>query len=159
VKVAEATGEGLELNTEIGEVLRGEQVFAPRQAVRLDTEESLRLLGSVRVGRVVFSYEAMPAIRPVNHLVDDGKVIIRVHDGAAIIPAALRQAVVAYEADDLDPDRRVGWSVIVTGMARFVTSAERIQAYGRRLRPWVDDAMDHVIEISPGQVTGMQLVE
>src|SRR5262245_63773911 len=103
------------------------------------------MLGSVRVGRVVFSYEAMPASRPVNHLVDDGKVIIRVHDGAAIIPAALHQAVVAYEADDLDPDRRVGWSVIVTGMARFVTSAERVRAYHERLQPWVDDTMDHVI--------------
>jgi nitroimidazol reductase NimA-like FMN-containing flavoprotein (pyridoxamine 5'-phosphate oxidase superfamily) len=157
------TGERLELNlgtnTEIGDVLRGEPVIAARQAVRLDIEESLRLLGSVRVGRVVFSYEAMPAIRPVNHLVDDGKVIIRVHDDATIIPAALRQAVVAYEADELDPDRGVGWSVIVTGLARYVTSAERIAQYARRLRPWVDDAVDHVIEISPGQITGMQLVE
>jgi nitroimidazol reductase NimA-like FMN-containing flavoprotein (pyridoxamine 5'-phosphate oxidase superfamily) len=147
------------MNTEIGEVLPGEQALAPRHAVRLDTEESLRLLGSVQVGRVVFSYAAMPAIRPVNHLVDDGLVIIRVHDGAAIIPAALNQVVVAYEADDLDPERRVGWSVIVTGMARFVTSPERIRAYSERLRPWVANAVDHVIEISPGQVTGMQLVE
>ncbi|WP_460528680.1 pyridoxamine 5'-phosphate oxidase family protein [Flindersiella endophytica] len=146
------------MNSEIGEVLDGKSV-APRRAVRLDTEESLRLLGTVQVGRVVFSYEAMPAIRPVNHLVENGKVIIRVHEGAAIIPAALRQAVVAYEADDLDPDRLVGWSVIVTGMARFVTDKEQIAEYARRLRPWIDSAMDHVIEISPGQVTGMQLVE
>lgn len=137
--------------------MRDEPVVAERRTRSLGAEESLRLLGSVPVGRVVFSHEAMPAIRPVNHLVDDGKVIIRTHDAAAIIPAMLRQSVVAYEADDIDSDRRAGWSVIVTGMARFVSDPERIAKYHQRLHPWVDRAMDHVIEISPGRVTGIRV--
>jgi hypothetical protein len=30
----------------------------------------------VSLGRVVFTMHAMPAIRPVNHMIDDGKVVI-----------------------------------------------------------------------------------
>ncbi|GAB3435273.1 pyridoxamine 5'-phosphate oxidase family protein [Flindersiella endophytica] len=137
--------------------MRDEPAVVRRRARSLGTEEALQLLGSVPVGRVVFSHEAMPAIRPVNHLVDDGKVIIRTHEGAAIIPAMLRQAVVAYEAADIDSDHRTGWSVIVTGMARFVTDPKRVATYHQRLHPWIDRAMDHVIEISPGRVTGIRL--
>ncbi|HEY6740696.1 MAG TPA: pyridoxamine 5'-phosphate oxidase family protein [Actinopolymorphaceae bacterium] len=139
--------------------MRDESAVARRRIVRLDTEESLRLLGSVPVGRVVFSYEAMPAIRPVNHVVDDGKVLFRTHDGTAIIPTALRQAVVAYEADELDPVGRTGWSVIVTGMAAFVTEPDRLARYRERLHSWMDGALDYVIEIDPGKVTGVRLVD
>lgn len=136
-----------------------DNLVSRRRTVRLGPEESFRLLASVPVGRVVFSYEALPAIRPVNHIVDDGKVLIRTHDGAAIIPTALRQAVVAYEADELDPVRRTGWSVIVTGMAAFVTEPDRLETYRDRLQSWMDGALDYVIEIVPGQVTGIRIVD
>jgi nitroimidazol reductase NimA-like FMN-containing flavoprotein (pyridoxamine 5'-phosphate oxidase superfamily) len=46
-----------------------------REVVEVDRTEALRLLASVRHGRVVFTSKALPAIRPVNHLVDDGRVI------------------------------------------------------------------------------------
>jgi hypothetical protein len=42
----------------------------------LDRGEAMRLLASV-YGRVVFTQNALPAIRPMNHLVDEGRVIIR----------------------------------------------------------------------------------
>jgi len=31
----------------------------------------------VSVGRLVFTIAGLPAIRPVNHLVDDGAVVVR----------------------------------------------------------------------------------
>ena len=55
-----------------------------RQAVELTADESWRLLAGTSLGRIVFTRHAMPAIRPVNHLVDDETVIIRSHLGAAI---------------------------------------------------------------------------
>lgn len=45
--------------------------------VELDRREAMRLLGSVSYGRIVFTRDALPAIRPVNHIIDDGEVIIR----------------------------------------------------------------------------------
>jgi hypothetical protein len=34
--------------------------------------------------------------------------------------------VVAYEADDLDPQRQLGWSVVVTRLATTLTDPEQI---------------------------------
>lgn len=123
----------------------------------LNQEESLRLLGSVSLGRVVFTDRALPAIRPVNHLLDDGRVIIRSHSGAAILTAAERGVVLAYEADRIDPDEHVGWSVVVTGVARLVRDPAAVARYEQQLRPWVERPMDQVIAISPDIVTGFAL--
>ena len=66
--------------------------------------------------------------------------------------------VVAYEADDLDPDRQTGWSVVVTGLATMVTDPDRIARYEQLLSPWVNKVMDTVIAIEPEIVTGMRIV-
>ncbi|HEY8473757.1 MAG TPA: pyridoxamine 5'-phosphate oxidase family protein [Natronosporangium sp.] len=128
-----------------------------REMRELSREESLRLLGSVAFGRVVFTDRALPAIRPVNHLVDGDRVIIRSHTGAALLAAAERGVVVAYEADMIDPEQRVGWTVVVTGVARPVRDPARIADYQHRLQPWVDRPMDQVIAISADLVTGFAL--
>jgi Pyridoxamine 5'-phosphate oxidase len=67
-------------------------------------------LASVSLGRIVFTRHAMPAIRPVNHLVDDQTIIVRSHLGAAIVERAAAEdgAVVCHEADELDPVRHTG---------------------------------------------------
>jgi hypothetical protein len=66
--------------------------------------------------------ECLPAIRPVNHVLLDGRIIICSHEGAAIVgvTGAPGGTVVAYEADDINPVERTGWSVVVTGLARIV---------------------------------------
>jgi len=134
------------------------QIVQPRQAVELTEEESWALLGSVPLGRVVFTMKAMPAIRPVNHLVDGKTVTIRSHLGAAIVGhAAGDGAVVCYEADDIDPVRHTGWSVIVTGMARLVREPAAIARYERLLEPWAAGQMDYVIAITPQIITGIRL--
>jgi nitroimidazol reductase NimA-like FMN-containing flavoprotein (pyridoxamine 5'-phosphate oxidase superfamily) len=124
----------------------------------LSREEALELLGSVSLGRVVFTDQALPAIRPVNHLLDGERVIIRSHSGAAIISAAQRGVVVAYEADSIDPDKREGWSVVVTGVATLVRDPAAAARYRQQLRPWVDRPMEQVIAISSDIVTGFELV-
>lgn len=131
-----------------------------RTLVELPTEECLRLLGSVAMGRVVFTQRALPAIRPVNHLVDDNAIIIRTHLGGGLSSAvgASRGVVVAYEADELDPERRVGWSVVVTGIARMVTDSRLVARYEQLLHPWVSMEMDCVVRIEPQLVSGYRLV-
>jgi Pyridoxamine 5'-phosphate oxidase len=73
------------------------QIVQHRQAVELTEEECWALLGSVPLGRVVFTMKAMPAIRPVNHLVDGTTVIIRSHLGAAIVGRAAGDGAVVIQ--------------------------------------------------------------
>jgi nitroimidazol reductase NimA-like FMN-containing flavoprotein (pyridoxamine 5'-phosphate oxidase superfamily) len=130
-----------------------------RQLTELDSGQALRLLGSVALGRVVFTWHALPAIRPVNHVLDAGHIIIRSHSGAAIVSDADtdRGVVVAYEADDIDPITHLGWSVVVTGTAHLVTDPGQKNRYQQMLTPWLDREMDQVIRICPEIVTGFRL--
>ncbi|PEG40728.1 hypothetical protein CQY20_06725 [Mycolicibacterium agri] len=122
----------------------------------------MRLLASVGYGRVVFTQDALPAIRPVNHLVDAGQVILRTRVtapfSAAVRSGANSAVVVAYEADDLDPKRRTGWSVVVTGLATTISDPDRVARYEQLLQPWVNMTMDTVIAIDPEIVTGIRIV-
>jgi hypothetical protein len=128
----------------------------PRGLLELSEAKSLSLLDSVPFGRVVFSRDALPAIRPVNHIVDDGSIIVRTHLGAAVLSAI--GMVVAYEADSIDPVTRTGWSVIVIGLAKPILDADEAARFEQRLKPWVRGTMDHVIRIVPDMVTGYELI-
>jgi len=78
---------------------------------KLSHAEAIRLLASVDYGRVVFTLNALPAIRPVNHLVDEGRIIIRTRLTTAIstvVRSADAGVVVAYEADDVDSQSQSG---------------------------------------------------
>lgn len=125
----------------------------------LTREEALRRLGSVELGRIAFTSKALPTVRPVNHLLDDGQIIIRARDGSSIITAssAERGVVVAYEADEFDTASRTGWSVVVTGRAWVVDDPQLAASYGETLVPWVAGRMSHVIRIAPEYVTGFEL--
>ncbi|MCV7049288.1 pyridoxamine 5'-phosphate oxidase family protein [Mycobacterium heidelbergense] len=134
-----------------------------RGTVELDPREALRLLASVEYGRVVFTHQALPAIRVVNHLVDGGRVIVRTRLTATVSTVVRLSSgagvVVAYEADDLDPRRRAGWSVVVTGWATTITDPDQIARYEQRLRPWVNMTMDTLIAIRPEIVTGVRILD
>ncbi|MGV9233218.1 pyridoxamine 5'-phosphate oxidase family protein [Streptomyces nigra] len=137
----------------------------PRRRIELDGAEALRLLGSVSLGRIVFTRHALPTVRPVNHVLDGGDIVIRTHEGAALTSRTERAGdpgvVVAYEADAIDPHTHLGWSVVVTGYARLVTDPEDLARCRRLVRPWVDQAMDQAMDqavrIRPDLVTGILL--
>ncbi|MGW7047335.1 pyridoxamine 5'-phosphate oxidase family protein [Streptomyces avermitilis] len=130
--------------------------------IDLDRSEALRLLGSVSLGRIVFTRQALPTVRPVKHMLDGGDIVIRTHEGAALTSQA-RQAdnagvVVAYEADVIDPDTHLGWSVVVTGYARQVTDADELARIRHLLEAWAArPGVDHAVRIHPDLVTGVLL--
>lgn len=126
-----------------------------RRTLPLDRQEALRLLGSVSLGRIAFTANALPEIRPVNHVLDRDEIIIRSHVGAAIL--ATHGQIVSYEADMLEPDTHLGWSVVVLGKARVLSDPEALRRYQDLVRPWVDRQMDYVIRIRPQRVTGYQV--
>ncbi|GAA0706418.1 pyridoxamine 5'-phosphate oxidase family protein [Dactylosporangium roseum] len=131
--------------------------MAPMQP--LGRERCLELLASVPVGRVVFTLRALPAIRPVNHLLDGETIIIRSSLGASLPSTATERggAVVAYEADMIDVEARTGWTVVVTGTARLILDPARQTRYEQLLRPWVDEPMNCIIGIDCDLVTGYEL--
>ena len=127
---------------------------------KLSQAEAMRLLASVDYGRVLFTLKALPAIRPVNHLVDEGRIIIRTRLTTAIstvVRSADPGVVVAYEADDFDSQRQSGWSVVATGWAHRVSDPGEVSRYEQLLHPWVNYA-DTVLAIDPGIVTGFHII-
>ena len=98
----------------------------------LSRAECLDLLGRVSIGRVGCSTGALPTVLPVNFVVDGESVVIRTAPGSKL-DAATRHAVVAFEADDIDPVYHSGWSVLATGQP--ATSAWPCRTTRIRPRP------------------------
>ena len=133
-----------------------------RALLSVDTpEHALRLLGSTRLGRIVFTLDALPTIRPVDHVVTDACVIVRTDVDTALARSLRRSGrtgmIVAYEADDIDLSAHTGWSVIVTGRAELVTDPDELRRYRAILHSPVESAMDLAVRIRPLIVTGYQL--
>jgi nitroimidazol reductase NimA-like FMN-containing flavoprotein (pyridoxamine 5'-phosphate oxidase superfamily) len=111
----------------------------------------------VRVGRLVFTEGALPAVQPVNFRMYQGQVVIRVAGGSKLA-AATGHAMVAFEADELDPDLRTGWSVTVVGHAALITDvSELLDVSGIWLQPWVGGRRDHFVRIEAEKLTGRRL--
>ncbi|MFV8229122.1 pyridoxamine 5'-phosphate oxidase family protein [Mycolicibacterium fortuitum] len=123
----------------------------------LTRRQCMDLLEGVRVGRLVFTEDALPAVQPVNFRVWHDDVVIRVAGGPKLIAATDHQ-VVAFQADELDPDLRTGWSVTIVGHAEHITDVdEQVEVAGTFVQPWAEGRRDHFVRIRSEKVTGRQL--
>jgi len=131
-----------------------------RRLETLSRDEALSLASSVSLGRVVFTHLALPAVRPVPHLVDGPRIIIRAELGSAITAAvgADGGTVVAYEADAIDPAEYLGWSVVVVGRASPLTDEAECARFREKLLPWATGAKDDIIAIRADMVEGFRMV-
>jgi uncharacterized protein len=124
---------------------------------QLSRSESLRLMDSVPVGRIVYTRQALPAVELVNFALVDGDIVIRTH-AEGKLAAATRGAVVAFEADSVDLAGHAGWSVTIVGEARAVTDGAEIRSLERiPLNPWLAENRDHFIRITPSIVNGRRV--
>jgi nitroimidazol reductase NimA-like FMN-containing flavoprotein (pyridoxamine 5'-phosphate oxidase superfamily) len=122
----------------------------------LPREDCVALLRGQAVGRVVFTSAALPAVLPVNYLVDgDDAILLRTSARTRL--ASTVGAVVAFEVDDLSgPD--TAWSVVVTGRLSIVRDREeRARIDALDLRSWLPDERDVVLRIEPELVSGRRL--
>src|ERR1700757_4162686 len=123
----------------------------------LDRDQCLELLQTVRVGRLVFTEDALPAVQPVNFRLWRDDVVIRVAGGEKLA-VATRNVGVAFQADKLDADLRTGWSVTVVGHAQRITDETELAGLsGVFLHPWVAGRRDHFVRIRTEKVTGRRL--
>ena len=119
--------------------------------------ECLRLLGKSTVGRVVFTDGALPAAHPVIYLLDDEEVIFRTAAGSKLA-AATRHQIVGFQADEIDPYTRTGWSVLGVGEAYEVVTPIRLAGLAaRQPAPLLPDRTEHTIAIPLQRLTGRRL--
>jgi hypothetical protein len=117
----------------------------------------MRLMGSVPVGRIVYTRQALPAVEMVNFALVEGDIVIRT-SAEGKLAAATRGAVVAFEADSVDLAEHTGWSVAIVGQARAVTDGAEIRRLEAMTLPsWVTWGNDHFISISSVIVNGRRV--
>jgi uncharacterized protein len=119
----------------------------------LDPAEARALLATQPVGRLAFTRRALPDIVPVNYVLYGSDLLIRLAPGSSVA-RAVRDSVVALEADSLDPEGWTGWSVTVVGQAR---AADAVAVPAGRPAPWAPGAHDEFLAISTEQITGRRL--
>jgi hypothetical protein len=131
----------------------------------LSVTEALRLLGSVPMGRVIFTSRALPAVRPVRHVLSARQVVIAADPDMVLgqanqphpaHPTQQAGVIIANEADQLDTAGRSGWSVVVIGHARLITDPGE----ARRCRSLLPEltGSEALIAISTEVVSGLRLV-
>jgi uncharacterized protein len=125
---------------------------------RLTRDECMRLMGSVPVGRIVYTRQALPAVELVNFTLIDGDIVVRTR-AEGKLAVATRGAVVAFEVDSVDLVEHTGWSVTIVGQARAVTDGAQIRRLDAVTQPsWVTWENDHFIIISPTIVNGRRVI-
>lgn len=124
----------------------------------LNPAECLRLLGSVPLGRLVYTYAGLPAVRLVNFVLDDDTIVFNTGLGDKF-RAAERGDVVAFEADEVDRERHLGWTVTAIGHLSVVTDDEA--AALRRtlaLHSWMPMDDPRLVRLGIESVQGRRLV-
>ena len=127
-----------------------------RSLVVLSRRECLTLLRAQRVGRVVFSERALPAVLPVSYAVLGENIVLATTSGSRLARAALG-GVLAFEVDHLDPDTRTGWSVVVTGLARHVVEPVEQSRVLSVLDSWGPGRLDLLLRLPSTVVTGRRI--
>ncbi|WP_051580633.1 pyridoxamine 5'-phosphate oxidase family protein [Pseudonocardia acaciae] len=88
----------------------------------LTEHDCMALLRTASVGRLLFTEDALPAIRPVNFTVTDHRILVPATEGSWA--GRLDGVLVAFTADHINPDN-TGWSVLAHGTARLVVDPDR----------------------------------
>ncbi|HEY2813080.1 MAG TPA: pyridoxamine 5'-phosphate oxidase family protein [Acidimicrobiales bacterium] len=119
----------------------------------LDPEECLVLLRWEVIGRLAVAAPGeAPTVVPVSFAVDEATIVFRTDEGEKL-SLLLRQPV-SFQVDRFDWYRRIGWSVLVRGVAAEIDMSE---LDGLDLQPWAPGAKAHAIRIVPTSITGRRL--
>ncbi|MEV0804348.1 pyridoxamine 5'-phosphate oxidase family protein [Kribbella sp. NPDC050281] len=89
----------------------------------ISNADCLRLLRSIPLGRLVYTHGGLPAVRLVNFVLDDETIVFSTGPGDKL-RAAERGDVVAFEADAVDLERHIGWTITAVGHLSVATPDE-----------------------------------
>ncbi|GAA4502900.1 hypothetical protein GCM10023191_055090 [Actinoallomurus oryzae] len=129
----------------------------------LDEAECLRLISPGGIGRLAYLGRYGPTILPVNYRLYEGTIVFRTaHDSPT--DEDLRTGIadadykVAFEIDELRPETREAWSVLIQGSVRHVESEnERASVRESGVEPWAGGARELYLRIQPTRITGRRI--
>ena len=105
-----------------------------REIGRADCE---RLLREAEVGRAAVSTAEGPHIVPVTYTVVDDTIVIRT-TALSLLGTYGPNAMLAFEVDHFDQERRTGWSVVARGRCWAELDPHEVAGLRRQVpRPWV----------------------
>ncbi len=117
----------------------------------LDDHEAWNLLSSVTLGRLVTSFGGQLEIFPVNFVAQKGSVLFRTAEGTKLFTTVMNDKVL-FEADDHTVAE--GWSVIIRGTAKMLSSAEDIrEADQAGLMSWVPTEKLRYVRVTPTEIS------
>jgi len=117
----------------------------------LPADAAWDLLSSVTLGRLVTSFGGKLEIFPVNFVTQKRSLLFRTAEGTKLFTTVMSDSVL-FEADDHTTAE--GWSVIVRGTAKVLTTAEEIHEADRaQLMPWVATTKLRYVRITPEEIS------
>jgi hypothetical protein len=118
----------------------------------LITDECWDLLRSRTVGRIAWQGDEGLTVVPLNYVVDHAAVLVRTAPYTALGREAPDRDV-AFQVDDVHPESRSGWSVLVRGRCRLAPPPPE----GETPDVWVSGARWLVLRIEVRTITGRRL--
>lgn len=127
---------------------------APTEVENLSVSDCLALLRGVSLGRLAVWDQDHPDIFPINYAVDHGTIVFRTGQGSKLT-ALLGAFPVAMEADSVDANTGIVWSVVIKGTAALLTSTDEVlDTFALNLFPWHAGPKENFIRITPTAVSG-----
>lgn len=131
-----------------------------RELEEIGEAECWQLLATKPVGRLAVVVGQYPVVFPLNYSVAAHGVVLRTGVGAKL--SAIHRSNVSFQVDDIDEYSHRGWSVLVRGTAREVTSETANEELldlveDAAPRPWVPGPRDHLLRIVVDSITGRRL--
>jgi len=122
--------------------------------VILNEETCWQLMATHEVGRLAVSIANLPDIFPVNYRVDGRTIVIQTAPGTKLAAGVLGRGI-AFEVDQLDDERRLGWSVVAQGPAEeLTTTSEKMTADELGIDSWSAHPKFRFMRITPTRITG-----
>ncbi|KXF49942.1 MULTISPECIES: pyridoxamine 5'-phosphate oxidase family protein [Rhodococcus] len=122
----------------------------------LTPTECAHALRSVPTGRLLYTEDALPAVRLVTFAAPHSEIIIATENEVWF--DRLDRTFVAFEAGHVESGTRAGWSVVVLGHARTATGSEYLSAFDHSgISPWTIQPSDGYLVLDIEYVTGRRL--
>jgi hypothetical protein len=123
----------------------------------LTPTECVHALRSVPTGRLLYTEDALPAVRQVTFAAPRSEIIIATDNESWF--ARFDRTFVAFEAGHVESETRAGWSVVVLGHARTATGTEYLSGFDHTGPfPWTIQSSDCYLVLDIEYVTGRRLI-
>lgn len=128
------------------------------EAREMGYEECRGLLEERQAGRIAVSTPDGPHIVPLNYTVVGDSIVVRTTP-FSVVATYGRNAKVAFEIDQFDEPRQLGWSVVARGRGDVVTDPDEIGDIRRACapHPWADGSRNLYFRIRWSELTGRRL--